>query len=150
MSLSLGSQPGFTELPDATFDAGNPVTSAALKSLNADAKFGVVRNEQFWGYYCNGETVALPVSPVDGYQYSRAELLYSWSVAWTGSAPSACNGVHVLSTGATTGQGEILEMGFGVDQSTGLVSTNVHYFKSSQINTHDGIVMVIVHAQRAR
>ena len=77
MSLSLGTQPGFTEIADSTFDAGNAASDSALKAVNAAAKFGVVRNEQFYGYYANGETVALPVSPADGYAYSRSELRYS-------------------------------------------------------------------------
>jgi hypothetical protein len=150
MSLSLTSQPGFTELPDSTFDAGNPLTAASLKSLNADAKFGAVRNEQFWGYYRNGETVALPTSPVDGYEYSRAELLYTWSLYWTASAPSACNGTHTPATGATSGQGLVLQARANVDQSSGLVSTMVSYYKTSQQDTTDGILMVIIHAQRNR
>jgi hypothetical protein len=150
MSLTLTAQPGFTELPDSTFDAGGPLTSASMKSLNADAKFGAVRNEQFWGYYRNGETVALPTSPIDGYEYSRAELLYSWSIYWTASAPSACNGTHTPSTGATGGAGTFLQMRSNVDQSTGAVSTMVSYYKSSQTDTTDGILMVMIHAQRNR
>ena len=91
MSLTLTAQPGFTELPDNDFDAGAPASDSNMKALNAAAKFGVVRNEQFYGYYANGETVVLPVSPADGYAYSRQELLYSWSVYWTGSATGPCS-----------------------------------------------------------
>jgi len=43
-------------------------------------KFAAVRTEEFWGYYKNGETVALPVSPADGYAYAREELRYVWSI----------------------------------------------------------------------
>lgn len=151
MSLTLTSQPGFTEVTDATFDTGNPVTSAALKSVNADAKFAAVRNEQFWGYYRNGETVMLPVSAADGYEYSRKELLYSWSVYWTGSQLTALNGTQSAPAGgATSGSGTPLQMKFNVDQTTGLVSTIVSYYKTSQQDTNDGILLVVTHAQRNR
>ena len=151
MSLILTSQPGFTELPDSTFDAGNPLTSAAMKSLNADAKFGAVRNEQFWGYYGNDETITLPVSPVDGYEYARNELIYEFNWYWTGSSPGNLNGTHVApQRGSTSGQGTLLQMGADINQSTGLVSTKVSYYKTSQMDTTDGILKVTVHAQRSR
>ncbi len=151
MSLTLSAQPGFTELADATFDAGNAITDAALKSLNADTKFGAVRNEQFYGFYRNGEQVVLPVSPADGYEYSRAECLYSWSVYWTGSAPGALNGTQSPPVGgSTSAAGTMLQIKAYVDQPTGDVSTGTSYYQSSQVNTNDGILLVITHAQRNR
>ena len=45
MSLTLSAQPGFTDIPDSTFNSAATLSSSALKSLNADAKFGAVRNE---------------------------------------------------------------------------------------------------------
>ena len=151
MSLTLSAQPGFTELVDSTFNTGNPVSAATNKSLNADVKFAAVRNEQFWGFYRNGETVALPVSPADGYEYSQSELVYSWSWYWTGSAPTALNGTQSPPTGgATSGSGTLLQMQSQVNQSTGLVSTVVSYYKTAQQDTNDGILMVITHAQRDR
>ena len=151
MSLTLGTQPGFTEVADSTFDAGNPASDSSLKSLNAAAKFGVVRNEQFYGYYRNGETVQAPVSPADGYAYSQSELRYSFSWYWTGGATGTCNGTLTPPPrGATSGQGQVIQMGANVDQSTGAVSTNVSYYKTSQTDTNDGILMVLTHAQRSR
>src|SRR5579862_4542588 len=151
MSLTLSSQPGFTELADNTFDAGNPATDTVMKQLNADAKFAAVRCEQFYGYYANGETVIIPVSPADGYQYQREELLYSHSWYWTGAATGACNGTQTPPPrGATTGQGQLLQMGADVSQLTGVVSTNVSYFKSSEMDTNDGILLVVTHALRMR
>jgi len=150
-ALTLGTQPGFTELADSTFDAGNAASDSALKELNAAAKFGVVRNEQFWGYYRNGETVALPVSPADGYAYDRSELIYSYSMHWTGGAVGACNGTQTAPPrGATSGQGQVIQFGADVDMASGAVSTNVSYYKTSQTDTNDGILKVITHAQRSR
>jgi hypothetical protein len=153
-SLVLGVQPGFTELADSTFDAGNGATAATLKSLNASVKFAAVRTEEFWGYYKNGETVVLPVSPADGYQYSRSELRYVWSVFWTGAAPSSdLLGTQTApSRGATTGAGNLLALGFNIVQSSGAVTCNVSYYKSggSQTDTNDGILLVTTIAKRAR
>ncbi len=154
MSLTLSSAPGFTEILDSAFDAGNPLTSANMKSLNDDAKFGAVRNEQFWGYYKNGETVILPVSPADGYQYSRSELIYSLQVYWTGAPPSsALAGTQVTpSRGATSGGGQLLQMGFDVDNGTGAVTCSVSYYATggAQTDTTDGILKVTTIAQRSR
>jgi len=151
MSLTLMAQPGFTELPDATFNTGAALSSASMKALNADAKFGAVRNEQFWGFYRNGETVVLPVSPADGYVYSLSELVFSWSWYWTGSAPTALNGTQSAPVGgATSGQGTVLQMSANVNQATGLVTTGVSYFKAAEADTNDGILMVLTHAQRSR
>ena len=151
MSLTLMSQPGFTELVDSTWDAGNPITASNMKSLNADAKFSAVSNEQFWGYYRNGETVVLPVSTADGYEYSQSELVYAWSWYWTGSAPTALNGTQSPPVGgATSGQGTLLSMSANVNQLTGLVSTVVSYYKTAEQDVNDGILMVITHAQRNR
>ena len=151
MSLTLGSQPGFTEIPDSTFSAGNPVSDSVMKQLNADSKFAAVRNEQFFGFYRDGETVALPVSPADAYPYTRSELCYSWSVYWSGSALAALNGTQTAPTrGATTGQGQLLQFGYNIDQTSGVVSCTASYYKTSQTDTADGILLVITHAQRAR
>ena len=35
MSLTLGTQPGFVELADTSFAAGNPATSALMTSLQS-------------------------------------------------------------------------------------------------------------------
>ncbi len=153
MSLALSESPGFAEIPSDTFNDGQPASAATMKALNHNAEFGSVRNEQFWGYYKHGETVQLPVSPADGYAYSRAELLYSWSWFWTGSAAGALNGTQVAPPrGATGGGGHLLQMGANIDQATGAVSINVDYHKDggAQTPTNDGILLVIVHAQRNR
>lgn len=151
MSLTLGTQPGFVEIADASFGAGNAASSSLMTELNDDAKFAAVRNEQFYGYYRSGETVALPTSPADGYAYSRSELRYSHSWYWTGSATGPCNGTQTQPPrGATTGQGMVLQLGADVDQASGLVTTNVSYYKSAEMDTNDGILLVITHAQRSR
>lgn len=153
MPLRLSAQPGFTDIPDDSFDATNPITATVAKALNSDAKLASVRNEQFWGYYRNGETVALPVSPADGYQYSRNELLYIWTRYGSSAAPNPCNGTQTPPTrGAGSGAGELLFFGDNIDQATGAVTCNTSYYKpgGSQTDTNDGILLVIALAQRLR
>ena len=151
MSLTLSAIPGFTEVADTSFNAGNSASDADMKSLNGDAKFAAVRNEQFWGFYRNGETVALPVSPADGYTYARNELLYLAMWYWTGAATGACNGTQVPpAQGSTSGGGEVLQSSALVDQGTGLVTTRVDYYDGHTHTTNDGILMVITFAQRLR
>jgi hypothetical protein len=150
-SLTLASQPGFTAISTSNFDAGNAASDADLKALNGDVQFAAVRNEQFTGFYQNGETVALPVSPADGYTYTRAELVYSWSFYWTGSCSGTANGTQTPpGRGAGTGKGTLLGTGAIVDSASGVVTTDVSYFDGTQTNTHDGILYVITHAQRNR
>ena len=153
-TLTLTSQPGFSEVPDSAFDAGNPATAANLKSLNAASKFAAVRDEEFWGFYKHGETVQLPYSPADGYAYAREELRYTWSVYWTGAAAgSPLEGTQEAPTrGATGGPGQLLQTGCYVDQATGLVTCDVSYYRDggAQTDTNDGILMVVAHAKRQR
>lgn len=152
MSLSLGTQPGFTAIPDTDFDAGNPITDSLLKQMSDNAQFAAVRNEQFYGYYANGETVVLPVSLADGYEYSREELLYAAVVYWSGSATGPCEGTMTPPPkGATSGAGTLLQFGYNVDPATGVVSCQASYWNgSNQKDTNDGILCVITHAQRSR
>jgi len=155
MTLTLTSQPGFSEVPSSALDAGLPLTAANLKAINSNANFAAVRNEQTWGFYKHGETVILPVSPADGYEYVREELRYEITeIYWTGAPP----GTDLLGTqslpsrGATSGPGHLLQMGFHVDQATGLVTCDVHYHQEggAQTNTQDGILVITTLAQRQR
>jgi hypothetical protein len=151
MSLTLTTQPGFTEISDSVFAAGNAASDTNLKAINDAAKFAAVRNEQFYGYYANGETVILPVSPADGYAYSRAELRYSWSIYYSGAPTGPCAGTQTPPPkGLSSGQGTLLGFQANVDQVAGLVSTQASYWKTSQMNETDGILLVITHAQRSR
>lgn len=152
MSLTLSAQPGFTELADALFDTGATPSDATLKAANSNSKFAAVRNEQFWGFYEHGDTVLLPVSPADGYEYSREELVYSWSI-YSSAPPTGAFTAGQQATptaGANSGAGTLLGVNANVDQTTGVVSLTVAYWNGSQTNTTDGILMVIAHAQRSR
>ena len=154
MTLVLTSQPGFAEVPDSALDAGQPLTAANIKAINKNAAFGAVRDEDFRGFYKHGETVTLPVSPADGYEYAREELRYAFDIFWTGMPPgSELNGTQqVPSRGVTGGPGCLLEFGFFIDQATGAITCDVHYYQpgGAQTDTHDGILLVTTHAKRQR
>ena len=154
MTIVVATSPGFSDVPDSAFDAAAPVTSANLKAICENSKFAALRNEQFWGYYKNGEVVNLPVSPIDGYEYGRDELLYSWSVYGTQGPPAgAVQGSQTLPVMTHNGgAGEMLYTLAWVDQATGAVNSTIAYYVpgGAQTNVNDGVLMVITHAQRSR
>lgn len=130
MSLTLtGGAPTFTEVTEPQLDADELLTQAILQAINADSNWAAVAVEDFWGYYKPGETVALPVSPADGYEYTRSELLYCWEIFSTGAPPAtALMGTQAAPTpGPPSGPGQILAIGFSVDQATGYVGGVIEY-----------------------
>jgi hypothetical protein len=44
----------------------------------------------------------------------------------------------------------VLQIGANIDQSTGVVESVVSYYKTSQRDVNDGILLVITHATRQR
>lgn len=151
--LTLQSMPGFAEVLLAALGTGLPLTSAVLKALNSTVKFAAVRTEFFYGYYCDGDTVGLPISLIDGYQYAREELRYIGSLYWTGAAKGACGGTLAEpNTGATSAPGQLLQCGYYVDPNTGVVSCTASYYADSgqQGDTNDGVLMVHTVAKRMR
>lgn len=152
MSLTLtGGPASVAEVPDPDLDSGETLTQAILQAINGDVCFAAVVVEDFWGFYRHGETVVLPVSAADGYNYSRGELLYAWEIFAAGAAPGALNGTQTPPTpGANSGAGQILQMGFNIDQGSGVVSCAVSYYVSggAQTNTTDGILRIHTLARR--
>ena len=75
--LTMAAQPTFADIPDSDMVGGQIPTVGLLQQLNNNAKFGIVATEAFWlGYYEDGNTLAPPTSPVDGYQYANHETLF--------------------------------------------------------------------------
>ncbi len=79
MAFTLIKIPGFSDLPDAALAQNKFSLGHHVAAILGNTKFGTVRPEFFYTTHVEGETVPLPVSPVDGYKYSRDELLYQWS-----------------------------------------------------------------------
>jgi len=155
--LTFAQIPGFTDLPDSALAADQPLTDYSMVKISNNAKFAAVRPETFYGWYKNGETVKLPVSKVDGYVYSRAELEYDVA-AWCSRSPAAgqaTNGAAKKPARANTNDagGTLFLMDFWVEEKNesnpGLVHCNVHYWNNGQeIITNGGFVKVRTIATR--
>jgi hypothetical protein len=75
--------PPFLDLADSALGGGQALADANIQALSRNAKFGAVRCEIIYmGFFVNGNTVPLPVSPVDGYTYARAEVMYLAALAF--------------------------------------------------------------------
>jgi len=142
MSLTLSQIPGFSDLSNASLEAGDIAHSIHLAKIDSNGNFGVARTEIFTGFFTNGQTVPLPTSPIDGYNYSRSELMYAWA---TGSTFN-------YATGSISGTDALWFAAWGVNQSTGLVSTFEAYRRSGDhsdpTQSNDGVLFVYVIAQR--
>lgn len=142
--ILLTHKPGFADVPDANFGVDHIVVGADIARVVENASFGLVSTEIFLGNYFNGDTVDLPVSTVDGYEYSRDELVYAWAATSTGEGK----------TGWPSYNGMIWFFQWFVDPDTGVVTTEVYYVgdqagKKSQ-KTNDGILQVWVFATRKK
>jgi hypothetical protein len=139
--LILNAQPGFSDQPDTALAAGNNALGLQLAKINGNAAFGMVRMEFFQGIYNHGQTVALPVSPVDGYQYQRDELTYVWALY-----SSADTG-----DGWITGPAALWYCFWNVNQTTGEVtSTEVYRSDGASAVSNDGWLQVFTIAQRQK
>src|SRR5437016_4438624 len=81
MPFSLQNVPGFADVPDSALAAEKPALGVLIDRMSENAAFGMVRLEVFRGLYHDGDTVSLPVSTADGYNYSRSECLYAWGIS---------------------------------------------------------------------
>jgi hypothetical protein len=126
----------FREIDDSLLFPGNPLPASLMQQLNSNVKMSVARQEFFGpAVYANGSTVPLPVSPIDGYHYSRDEISYIWEVA---------------STGPEVGGGLVADIRFWefdqhIDQN-GFVT--IHQSRDptggGALDTHDGSLRVLI------
>ena len=155
--LTWSTVPGAVDLPDSSLAADQPLTDYSLTKISNNAKFAAVRPETFYGWYRNGETVQLPVSPVDGYHYTRAELEYEIA-AWCSRSPAggaATNGALAKPARAESndGPGTLFLVDFWVEEKNeanpGLVHCEVHYRDNgTEVTTNGGFVKVRTIATR--
>jgi hypothetical protein len=110
--LTFSSIPGFFDLADSAIVGGQPLTDDAISKISHNAKFAAVRTETFYlGFFQNGDVLPTPVSPVDGYVYSRAESLYFLILASTRQpAPGFVSGQKIFPTlaSADVGSGNLV------------------------------------------
>lgn len=150
--LKIKLQPGFVDLPDSDLAADKALTDDILVKISQNSKFSTVRCEYiFMGFYVNGDTIPVPVSPVDGYAYSREELLFDFTL-YTTRAPAA---------GFVSGQADppaisanqpanLLFYTNDIDDATGVVTiVTAYYFQGgAQTDTNNGILKVFAVCQR--
>lgn len=150
--LTMNSQPGFSDLPDAALAQDAPVTDDMLVKMSHNAKFSTVRCEYiFMGFYKHGDTIPLPVSPVDGYAYSRSEILYDFTLYSTRAAAAGFVSGQATPPGIAPNQAaNILYFVCDIDDSTGVVTIDMNYYKQggAETDTNDGIVKVFAVCQR--
>jgi hypothetical protein len=155
--LTFAVIPGFVDLPDATIAADQPLTDYSITKISNNAKFATVRPETFYGWYKNGEIAQVPISKVDRYVYSRAELEYEIA-AWCSRSPdpaaqTAGAIIKPARASLNDASGTLFLMDFWVEEKNeanpGLVHCEVHYWNTgTEIITNGGFVKVRVIATR--
>lgn len=143
MAFQLAEPPGGIDIPNSMFNAGAGATGFVLSALKDNCAFGSVVPEIFYGLYTNGQTVPLPQSPVDGYEYLQEELIYMWEAVITVDQAN----------GTPSAAGGLLWAQWFVEQNTGIVHTTEAYEavdRSSSGTTNDGTLGVWTIAIRGR
>ncbi len=137
--LILNTSPGFSDQPDSSLAAGQFALGSQMAKISGNAALGMCRMEFFQDIYVNGETVALPISPVDGYQYQMNELVFIWGIYSTAD----------VNNGWITGPEALWFCNWDVDQETGLVSCTEWYRADGNKGvSNDGHLIVTTVAQR--
>jgi hypothetical protein len=142
MGLKLSSPPGFADLADSVLASGSPALGVDIAKIHENSRFSMARTEVFSGVYKNGDTVSVPISPIDGYAYSRNELKYFWTIR-NSADPSTLwiSGADSLFNGA-----------WDVDQTTGKVFSDEWYRRSGShadvFHSNDGLLQVWTVGQR--
>ncbi len=151
--LTFSSIPGFFDIADTALAGGQPLTDDAILKISHNAKFAAVRTEVFFmGFFQPGDTVPTPVSPVDGYAYTRAECLFLPILA-SSRLPAAgfVSGQKNFPVLAANdpGQGSLVIVPYQLDinDATGLVTCQTYWSGSGAEN--QGVVKVYCIAARS-
>lgn len=144
MPLTLTEPPGFADLQNSSLLHDTPALGIYLAKISQNAAFGMVRPEVFAGLYKHGETVIIPTSAVDGYQYSLSECTFVWGIQSTLNQTS----------GWITGPDSLWYAAWDVDQATGNVEC-IEYYRRSGDNdqaaqSNDGLLQVWTICQRLK
>lgn len=151
--LTWGEINGPTDLANSAIAAGEPLTDSSIQAISANAKFAAVRTEFFYmGFWADGGTIPTPVSPVDGYAYSRAECNFFWSI-YSNRAPGPGFVQGQASRPAQAGSQPAglynFPRSWDIDDSTGKVTMQTTYWDGhTETVTNDGIMKVACIAVR--
>ena len=151
--LTLSLIPGFFDIADSVLMGGNPLTDDAILKISHNAKFAAVRTEVLYmGFFQPGDTVPAPVSPVDGYAYSRAECMFLPIFA-SSRLPAAgfVSGQKTFPTLANNdpAQGNLIVVPYQLDinDATGVVTCQTYWSVSGAEN--QGLIKVYCVAVRS-
>jgi hypothetical protein len=145
MTLVLNNPHGFSDQSDAFLASGTSSLGLKIAKISDNAAFAQTRLEVFKQVCKHGDVVTLPVSAIDGYTYSRNELIYCWAVQSTGSPKT---------NWATYGPPWTMWYGvWSIDQAKGTVSCSIGYrgnddHRDRQAVFNDSILEVTIFAQR--
>lgn len=154
--LSFTSVPGFTDVADSAIAGDKALTDNALQAVSHNSKFGIVRCELIiMGFYGDGDTIPTPVSPVDGYAYSRAECIFWWTIYSNRARqqPFTAGQQYPPPQSNSQPQNGLYNFpgGWDINDLTGVVSLRTSYYSGggAEVVTNDGIIKVICVAQRS-
>jgi hypothetical protein len=128
---------GVVDFVDITTDllsSGHAVREDVLERMVQNIRYAICRTEFFEGNYTHGAYVSLPVSPIDGYKYSREELTYVFGYSGTGPGSDP----------------RFYDWNANVDQGSGLVTSIIIRCPNggAGVTTNDGHLEVTVIARR--
>jgi hypothetical protein len=140
-SIILSEIPNFADVDDAEFAVDKPLKTTPLQQLSRNAKYAALAGEVFYlGEYSNGQTVTLPKSLADGYEYSIGECKFMTSWRWT-----TAGGAFTQPNGSL---GQLHRISASVNPATGVVTTEVVYYNSGYFTTTHGRIAVFAFCNR--
>lgn len=151
--LTFSAIPGFFDIADSVLAGGQPLTDDAILKISHNAKFAAVRTEILsMGFFQPGDTIPTPVSPVDGYQYSRAECMFLPILA-SGRSPAAgfVSGQQTFPVLSSTepGQGSLTIVPYQLDINEGTGQLTCQTYWSTSGAESQGLVKVYAIATRS-
>ena len=155
MGFTFAAIPVFNDVADANLAGNQPLTDAVIQMLSANAKFAAVRPEVlFAGFYGHGDTVILPVSPVDGYTYLRSEVSYVALIYSNRSRAGVYTPGQLTPPDQSSSQPQngLYNMPgcWDINDLTGVVNLRTSYYSGggAEVVTTDGILKVYAVCQR--
>ena len=151
--LTMASIPGFFDIADTAIAGGQPLTDDSIQKISHNAKFGAVRCELIYmGFFTSGNTVGVPTSPVDGYTYSRSEVMYIPILASSrspaaGFTPGQSAFPSLATSDPGTGSLIICPCQLDINDTTGVVTCQTYWSTSGAEN--QGTVKVYAMCQRS-
>ena len=151
--LTLNAIPGFFDIQDSAIAGNQPLTDDSIQKISHNAKFGAVRCELIYmGFYASGNTVPVPVSPVDGYAYSQAEVSYipvfaSSRQPAAGFVPGQAQFPSLAQSDLGSGNLVMVPYILDINDTTGVVACQVYFSGNGAQN--QGTVKVYAICQRS-